>query len=170
MATVLAWVNDYPFSLIFDFTGPGGYMQNYYLVPWTRYQPYIVGMILGFILHRMRNKKNLKINSIMVTWIWVKFRFSAWRLKVFQIYNIKGTSIWYWMCSNLWTWTTVSKTTGLPKHWWLHSCSKSSKSILQWPPQTGLGSGPLLGHLCLHQGPGRANQHLPVLESLGTSG
>ena len=71
VAIALAWVNDYPFSLMFDMTGPGGYMQHYYLVPWTRFQPYIVGMMLGFILHRMRDKKTVKMNSVHVTWIWV---------------------------------------------------------------------------------------------------
>ena len=78
MAIALAWVNDYPFSLMFDMTGPGGYMQHYYLVPWTRFQPYIVGMILGFILHRMRDKKTVKMNSVLVTWIWVWMYFVGW--------------------------------------------------------------------------------------------
>ena len=67
----LAWVNDYPPTGALQ-SGSEGYMENYYVVPWVRIQAYLLGMILGFILYRLKSTEKLKLNSIALTWCWVK--------------------------------------------------------------------------------------------------
>jgi len=69
----IGWTNDYPFSPSI----PGGgdqmsldYMFNFYMVPWCRYQPYLVGLGLGYLLYKMKNQPKLNLNPIAVTWIW----------------------------------------------------------------------------------------------------
>ena len=49
------------------------YMKNFYLVPWTRFQPYIIGLILGFILYNLKNqnKTTLNLSAVVTAWIWV---------------------------------------------------------------------------------------------------
>jgi len=47
----------------------GGF--GYYVKPWNRSQPYVVGLLLGYILHRMRNQPTLRIQPIMNLWIWM---------------------------------------------------------------------------------------------------
>ena len=36
-----------------------------------RYQPYLVGLGLGYLLHCLRETPRLSINTIALTWIWV---------------------------------------------------------------------------------------------------
>ena len=36
-----------------------------------RYQPYLVGLGLGYLLHRLRETPRLSINTIALSWIWV---------------------------------------------------------------------------------------------------
>ena len=36
-----------------------------------RYQPYLVGLGLGYLLHRLREAPRLPVNPIALTWIWV---------------------------------------------------------------------------------------------------
>ena len=49
------------------------YMKNFYLVPWTRFQPYIIGLILGFFLYKLKNQNKTKLNlsAVVTAWIWV---------------------------------------------------------------------------------------------------
>ena len=49
------------------------YMKNFYLVPWTRFQPYIIGLILGFVLYNLKNQNKTKLNlsAVVTAWIWV---------------------------------------------------------------------------------------------------
>ena len=49
-------------------------MEDYYVVPWVRIQPYLMGMVLGFILFKLRKTEKLKMNSIALTWCWVRNR------------------------------------------------------------------------------------------------
>lgn len=46
------------------------YMYDNYPMPWCRCQPYICGIITGFVLHRMRGKP-LKIHWAMNLTVWV---------------------------------------------------------------------------------------------------
>jgi peptidoglycan/LPS O-acetylase OafA/YrhL len=44
------------------------YHVDFYFVPWARYQPYLVGILLGYILHHTRGKKiiiNEQLNILM---------------------------------------------------------------------------------------------------------
>ena len=54
------------------------YMKNFYLVPWTRFQPYIVGLVLGFVLYNLKNKNKttLNLSAVVTAWIWVGQRTS----------------------------------------------------------------------------------------------
>ena len=67
----LAAVSDptYPPSPLFD-TGSlsSEYMKNFYLVPWTRFQPYIIGLILGSVFYRLKgqNKTSLELSGVVV--------------------------------------------------------------------------------------------------------
>ena len=67
--TWLAYANEYPIS--FSYMGADfDFFINFYVVPWCRFQPYIVGIILGYILHRMRDQPKLKLNPYFSIWIW----------------------------------------------------------------------------------------------------
>ena len=46
------------------------YMIDLYIVPWCRFQPYILGLIFGYFLHKMRGQPKLKINPYFLVWIW----------------------------------------------------------------------------------------------------
>ena len=48
-------------------------MKNFYLVPWTRFQPYMVGLILGFVFYNLKNqnKTELKLGAVVAAWLWV---------------------------------------------------------------------------------------------------
>ena len=73
VAIGLAWDRDYPPSAMLQ--GPGDtYMEDYYVVPWVRIQPYLMGMVLGYILFKLRKTEKLKMNSIALTWCWVRTR------------------------------------------------------------------------------------------------
>lgn len=71
VAIGLAWDNDYPPTAAL-MGSSSTYMEDYYVVPWIRIQPYLMGMILGFILYKLRTTEKLKLNSIALTWCWVK--------------------------------------------------------------------------------------------------
>ena len=65
---LVTYYNDYAFSPIVALET--NYMLDFYIVPWCRFQPYIIGLMLGYILHRMRDQKKLKMNSYFITWMW----------------------------------------------------------------------------------------------------
>merc|ERR1719481_23846 len=71
--TLLGASNDWGLSPVFPAGGnqQGDYMMEFYVVPWCRAQPYLVGLGLGYLLHQMRNKPQLGLHSIAVTWIWL---------------------------------------------------------------------------------------------------
>ena len=72
----LTWVSDptYPPTPLFD-TGSltSKYMKNMYLVPWTRFQPYIIGLVLGSTFYRLRNQKknSLDLSAVVAAWLWL---------------------------------------------------------------------------------------------------
>ena len=49
-------------------------MKNFYLVPWTRFQPYIIGLILGFVFYNLKNqnKTDFKMSAVAAAWLWVR--------------------------------------------------------------------------------------------------
>jgi len=47
----------------------GGY--GYYVKPWNRAQPYLIGIVLGYILHKMRKTPTLNLNPVAILWIWL---------------------------------------------------------------------------------------------------
>ena len=46
----------------------GGF--RYYMKPWNRSHPYLIGLLLGLLLHRMRDQPRLKINPFTNMFIW----------------------------------------------------------------------------------------------------
>ena len=68
---VIVGVNDYEISPSFlDLSKDYDYFFEVYFTPWCRFQPYICGIIFGYLLHRMRNTPKLKINPYHLVWIW----------------------------------------------------------------------------------------------------
>ena len=70
--TVLGYINDWPFSSIILAGGSPAQNWNYefYVVPWCRFQPYLVGLGLGYLLHKTRDLQKLPLNPVSVTWLW----------------------------------------------------------------------------------------------------
>ena len=72
VALGLAWAEDYPPTMgVQGLETENNYFRYYYVMPWCRYQPYILGMLLGFWLYKSRNMRKLKFNTIVICWIWV---------------------------------------------------------------------------------------------------
>jgi len=76
----LAWVNEWGFNGFFDEREE--YDTEFYYMPFVRFQPYIVGIVLGFVLHKLRHKKKVDLNIIANLWCWVKIIF------IYSFYNI----------------------------------------------------------------------------------
>ena len=60
--------------------------------PLSRYQPYLVGLGLGYLLHTMRNQPTLKLNPIAITWLWLLASLTAclviYGLVPYQVLNL----------------------------------------------------------------------------------
>jgi peptidoglycan/LPS O-acetylase OafA/YrhL len=67
---VIVYINDFPLSVSFMTYQSLDYFFDFYVTPWCRFQPYISGLLFGWILHRMRDQAKLKLNSFIVLWIW----------------------------------------------------------------------------------------------------
>ena len=57
--------------------GPGpadpdyqNFMVHSYVKPWMRFTPYIMGILLGYLLHITKNKP-VKINNLVNVWLWL---------------------------------------------------------------------------------------------------
>ena len=48
-----------------------GDVTDFYQKPWNRFQPYIMGLLLGYLLHNMRHQTKLKIPGWVCLLIWV---------------------------------------------------------------------------------------------------
>ena len=48
------------------------YFEFNYVKPWNRFSPYIIGIILGYLLH-ITKKKPVKLNSVRVTFQFSRF-------------------------------------------------------------------------------------------------
>lgn len=48
-----------------------GETYGFYQKPWNRFQPYIIGIMFGFLLHKIRHIKVLKISSMLNMFIWL---------------------------------------------------------------------------------------------------
>ena len=48
-----------------------GKQDDFYVKPWDRFQPYLIGLMLGFGLHHMRNKKTFEFSTVfnMIMWL-----------------------------------------------------------------------------------------------------
>ena len=67
---VIVYLNNFPLSISFMTSQSYDYFFDFYVVPWCRFQPYISGLVFGWLLHRMRNQPKLKLNSFVIIWIW----------------------------------------------------------------------------------------------------
>jgi len=72
--TVLSIVNDYPFStLVMNGANPDNLTKwgtEFYVVPWCRFQPYLVGLGLGYLLYQTKDNSKLPFNPMALAWIW----------------------------------------------------------------------------------------------------
>ena len=72
----LAWARDWPFSSMLPGEGQGGpagmdYMLEFYIVPWCRGQPYCVGLLLGWALHKLRPQPRLHLHPLLCSALWL---------------------------------------------------------------------------------------------------
>ena len=73
---ILAGMHDYPFSMSCcesDYETAMNYFFKFYIVPWARFQPYILGLLFGYFLHKLRDIQKLKINPAFTIWLWAIF-------------------------------------------------------------------------------------------------
>ena len=61
----ITWDRD----MVYD--GWSGDFAAFYTKPWNRIQPYIIGLLVGFFLHKLKNKPKLPINWIVNTICWL---------------------------------------------------------------------------------------------------
>merc|ERR1712200_112158 len=45
--------------------------DDFYIKPWNRFQPYLIGLLFGFALHHLRNKKVVKLNLLVNIMFWL---------------------------------------------------------------------------------------------------
>ena len=60
---VLTWLDDDQFF--------HGDLEDFYTKPWNRFQPYLLGLGLGYLLHRLRHVPKLAIPTVLNLWIWM---------------------------------------------------------------------------------------------------
>ena len=58
--TVISYVTEQPYN---------GDFEDFYIKPWNRFQPYIVGLLLGYVIHKLKGKK-LPVSQITNLIIW----------------------------------------------------------------------------------------------------
>lgn len=63
------------------------YRVDFYFVPWARYQPYLVGILLGYILHHTRGKKVI-INEQLNIIVWQMAFLAAFSI-IYGLYNAR---------------------------------------------------------------------------------
>ena len=66
------------------------YKVEFYYVPWARYQAYLIGILLGYILHHTRGKA-VKINEVVNIIMWQVAFLSAFAV-VYGLYDARVTS------------------------------------------------------------------------------
>ena len=71
---VVAYKNESPFT---GYIVPSEKLLEYYsdlfTVPWCRFQPYIGGIMFGYILHTLRQHLTFKLNIFIVIFLWAFF-------------------------------------------------------------------------------------------------
>ena len=71
---VIVSVNDLSLTLslsMLNVNTNSTYFTNFYIVPWCRFQPYVLGLMFGWLLQKMRNQPKLDMNPFLVAFIWV---------------------------------------------------------------------------------------------------
>jgi peptidoglycan/LPS O-acetylase OafA/YrhL len=48
-----------------------GDIETFYTKPWNRFQPYLFGLALGYLLHQLRHVERLALPTVMNLWIWM---------------------------------------------------------------------------------------------------
>ena len=68
--TILTVTENWPATVLLEGSVTGDQGSNYfmwnYVKPWCRFSPYIIGLILGYILH-VTKKKPIKLNHVSIT-------------------------------------------------------------------------------------------------------
>ena len=76
--TALTAVSNWPVSSDIFATGEEAmdYYEWNYMKPWCRFSPYIIGLILGYILH-ITKKKPIKLNKVSFIVLNLELRYNA---------------------------------------------------------------------------------------------
>ena len=67
--------------------------SGFYTKPWNRFQPYLIGLFLGHVLHKMRHQPRLNISGRVAGCLWVVAAATA--------ASVVGGIAWYNMVSPL---------------------------------------------------------------------
>jgi len=67
---LVAYYKDLGYSISLAGVDFETYIYEFYYVPWCRFQPYVLGLLLGFLLHRMRGTRKLPVSPHISVWIW----------------------------------------------------------------------------------------------------
>jgi len=68
--TVLTATNDWPATPVMGGPNAAAYFMDNYIKPWCRVSPYLVGIVLGYLLHATKNKP-VKIPRVLNVILWV---------------------------------------------------------------------------------------------------
>ena len=124
-------------------TGETNYFLDNYYTPWCRCQPYLVGVVLGYILHTTKGQpiKLSKVNSKLImlfTFVDVLSHSSV------PCTMVLATCIWHWN----WSCLRLGRA-GLSAH--RNSKINGGQYCLREPPQAGMGTGIGLDGICMCQ-------------------
>jgi len=125
-------------------TSDRDFFQDYYVQMWTRFPPYLLGILLGWFLYYTKGKK-IKMNKVTLLLSNIKNKCidtnfvildgCCWRMV---------DSYSYGPSYPLWTDT-------LPRSNHRSNNRRRYKSVFRSVQSFGLGSCGRLGHICLHQ-------------------
>ena len=100
--SVLTYTEQWPATVLTQgSTDPAesDYFTWNYVKPWCRFSPYIIGLILGYILHISKNKP-IKLNKVSVAGIFILSKLHDVCIDCSAL--ALGCSIFHWLCCGLW--------------------------------------------------------------------
>ncbi|XP_069120101.1 O-acyltransferase like protein-like [Argopecten irradians] len=136
---VISATNDLPITVVDMVSGSAEYMELYYIKPYCRMGPYIVGMLTGYFLHQ--KGLNVKINKYVNFFIWVVATVVAC-LIVYGIYDAaNGDRVDVGVAA---LYNSTSRTLwGACVSWVIFACATGNggfvNTILSWKPFIPLG-------------------------------
>ncbi|XP_023338416.1 nose resistant to fluoxetine protein 6 isoform X2 [Eurytemora carolleeae] len=99
---------------------------DFYEAPWVRYQPYLVGILLGYILHHTREKQ-VKINNAANILLW-QAAFLAGFAVVYGLYGVRTQTMTHFSASIYNSFQRLAWSGALA--WVIFSCAKGYGGVV----------------------------------------